>query len=122
MSPLAVLGSDMQFARGVKVALPGPTREVIQAISKVNLLKGRVEMLCCALVMVQLGSQDRESHAEEISRLELSEPSASLKQSLAVNSEYVEKLARDVAEKEKVQQEAVEAEHQRRKWRLRWLG
>ena len=77
----------MQFSRGVKVAFPGPTWEVLQAFPTTDLLKGSVEMLCRALVMVHLGSQDRDCLIEEISRLEheLSEASGSLKQTLAAN-------------------------------------
>jgi len=62
--------------------------------------------------MIQLGSQDRDRHAEEISWLEheLAEASCHLKQSLAANFEFSERLAREVAEKEKAQQGVVEAE------------
>ena len=60
-------------------------------------------MLFRSLVMIQLESQDRDHHVEEISRLEheLAEASGSLKQFLAANSKFSERLAREVAEKEK---------------------
>lgn len=59
-------------------------------------------------------AENRDNYAEEISRLEheLSEASSNLKQFLFANSEYAENLAREVAEKEKAQQEAAEVEHQ----------
>ena len=52
MSPLAMLGADMKFSRGVKVALPGPSQEVIRVVPPADLLKGGVEMLYRVLVMV----------------------------------------------------------------------
>jgi len=63
--------------------------------------------------MVQHGCDDQDRHAKEISRLEheLSEASGSLKQFLATNFDYAEKLSREVAEREKAQHEASEAEH-----------
>ncbi|KAK7374582.1 hypothetical protein VNO80_08014 [Phaseolus coccineus] len=52
------------------------------------------------------GSQDRDHHAKDKSRLEheLVEVSGSLKQSLAANYKFLERLAREVAEKKKAQQ------------------
>jgi len=60
--------------------------------------------------MVQLGVQERERHAEEISRLEheVAEASDHLKQCLAANSELSKKMAREMAEKELAKQEAAE--------------
>jgi len=60
--------------------------------------------------MVQLWVQEREHHAEEISRLdhELAEASGHLKQSLAANSDLSKRLDSEVVEKDKTQQEAVE--------------
>ena len=61
------------------------------------------------------GVQEREHHAEEISRLEhdLAEASGHLKQSLAANSDLLKRLDSEVVEKEKAQQEVVEAERGR---------
>jgi len=89
MSPLAILGVDMKFSRRVRLALPEATREVIRVVPSSDLVKGALEMLCRSVVVIQLGYQDRYSHAGEISRLEheLAEASDHLKQSLAVNSD-----------------------------------
>jgi len=74
--------------------------------------------------MVPLGAQDKDRHAEEISRLEheLFEASGSLKQSLTANSEYLENLAREVVEREKAQQEMAEAEHRTTKMGAKVAG
>ena len=60
MSPLSVLGGDLQFARGLNVALPELTNEVIQSLPPTDLLKGNIEMMCRAFVLVQLGSDDQD--------------------------------------------------------------
>ncbi|KAK7331536.1 hypothetical protein VNO80_28271 [Phaseolus coccineus] len=94
MSPLTLLGGDMQFTRGVRLALLEATREVIWVVPSSDLLRGGLEMLCHSVVMIQLGCQEREHHAEEISRLdhELAETSGHLKQSLAANSDLSKRL------------------------------
>jgi len=58
-----------------------------------------------------LGTQERERHAEEISRLEheVGEGAERLRQALAANSDFSEKIAREAAERELAKQETVEA-------------
>ena len=67
-------------------------------------------MLCRSVVMVQLGIQERERHAEEISRLDhqLAKASGQLQQSLVANSDLSKrwprrrKRRREVAEAERL--------------------
>ena len=63
------------------------------------------------MVMIQLGCQERDRHAEEISRLDhqLIEAFGHLKQSLVANSDLSKRLDSEVAEKEKAQHEVAEA-------------
>jgi len=69
--------------------------------------------MCHSIVLVQLGIQERERHAEEISRLEhqLAEASGHLKQSLVVNTDLSNKMAQEAVERELAQREAAEAGH-----------
>jgi len=69
-------------------------------------------MMCCALALTSLGSEDLGHHAEEISRLkhELSKASGNLNQSLAVNNKYVGRLDRTDVEREIVEGQATELE------------
>jgi len=70
MSPLTLLEGDLHFRRRVRVALPEDTWEVIRGVPSSELLRGGLEMLCHSVVLIQLGIQERERHAEEISRLD----------------------------------------------------
>ena len=68
-------------------------------------------MLFRSIVMIQLGCQEGDRHAEEISRLDhqLVEASDHLKQSLVVNTDLSKRLDSEVAEKEKAEQAAAKA-------------
>ena len=93
------------------MTLPEDTREVILGVPSSDLLRGGLEILCWSFVMVQLGIQEREHHADEISWLEhkVAEGVEHLKQALAANSEFLEMIAREAAERELAQQEVAEA-------------
>jgi len=58
--------------------------------------------MCRSVISVQLGIQERERHTEEISRLEheVAESFERLKQALTVNIDFLEKIAREAAERE----------------------
>lgn len=58
MSPLALLGADMHFTQGVRLALPEAAWEVIRVVPSSNLLRGGLEMLYRSVVMIQLGCQE----------------------------------------------------------------
>ena len=66
--------------------------------------------MCRLVVLVQLGLQEKECHAEDISRLEhqLAKASGDLKQSLAANFDLSDRIAREAAERELAQQVAAE--------------
>jgi len=64
MLPLALLGVTYSSLGGVCLALPEATREVIRVVPSSNLLRGGLEMLCRSVVMIQLGSQERDRHVE----------------------------------------------------------
>jgi len=67
-------------------------------------------MLTRLFVMVQLGIQERDRHAEDISRLEheVAESADRLKQALNANTELSEKTAWEATEQELAQHEAAE--------------
>jgi len=62
-------------------------------------------------VLIQLGVQEKECHAEEISRLDhqLAETIGQLQQSLAANSDFSKRLDSEVVEREKAWEEAENA-------------
>jgi len=74
----------------VQIGLAAPTRELIRAVPLDDFLCGNIEMMCRALVLARLGTEDQVNHAEEISWLkhELVKASGNLKKSLVANTEY----------------------------------
>jgi len=113
-TPFDLLGSSYQFSRRVRVPLLDESRESFREVSPSDLLKRGFELMCRSVVLVQHGLQGRDRHVEVVSHLEhqLSEATQDLKQSLAVNSDLTAKIAKEAAEKELAQNEAVELRHQ----------
>jgi len=61
--------------------------------------------MCRSIVLIEHGIQDRDRHAEDVSRLEhqLAESSEDLKQSLAANNELSARIAREASNRELAQ-------------------
>jgi len=113
-TPFDLLGRGHQFTRRVRVALPDESRESLRDVDPTELLKSGLELVCRSVVLFQHGLQGQDRHVETVSQLEhrLSEATQSLKQSLAANADLTTKIAKESAERELAQNEAVEARRQ----------
>jgi len=113
-SPFDLLGRGHQFTRRVRVALPDESRESLREVAPAELMRSDLELVCRSVVLFQHGLQAQDRHVETVSQLEhkLSEATQSLEQSLAANVELSTKIAKESAERELAQNEAVEARRQ----------
>jgi len=96
------------------VALPDESPESLWDVAPTDLLRSGLELVCRSVVLLQHGLRGQDRHVETVSQLEhqLSEATQSLEQSLAANADLTTKIAKESAERELAQNEAVEARRQ----------
>jgi len=100
--PLALLGGDSKFSRGVRIGLTPNEENLFSSVIEDELLSTSIELHCRGMVLARLAAYSRNRKFEEISRLEheLSEASSSLKSTLNQVSANELRVVQDKAELE----------------------